>query len=364
MVNEINQAKTYILTKYPRIVEEGGADLDGDGEVKGTEKFVDFNGNGQVGDSEDFWLYLEKNRPILKIDTVFLPQEGFSAGNIIHKIIEIESPLFKPEEVSKAYKILDGVLAEVKARVTEGMSEKEKLLLVYQVLAEKKYILRDQDDISFISNLLRGELDCDTSSFVALAVAQELDIPAQLVILPEHVFIRLADGTNIDAGKTHPDKFYFDNFPGVKEINTSTPKEVLAYVYGVRAEVWRQRNNYAAAETDSSRAIELDPNYALSYGNRAWIRFRQGNYAGALEDCNQALNRDPLPEVKVTVLFFRAQIYYLQGKYAEAKQDCGTLSTFNLDPGSRKKAQSLFKEIRSEQRKAETAILNKINTSS
>ncbi|MBI4618421.1 MAG: tetratricopeptide repeat protein [Planctomycetes bacterium] len=59
-----------------------------------------------------------------------------------------------------------------------------------------------------------------------------------------------------------------------------------------RGSARQEQGNLAGAVSDYTRAIELDPNYALAYSNRGATRADQGDLAGAVSDYNRAFQLD------------------------------------------------------------------------
>ncbi len=53
------------------------------------------------------------------------------------------------------------------------------------------------------------------------------------------------------------------------------------------------QEDYIGAIADFTKAIELDPNYAMAYNNRGAAKDELKDYIGAIEDCNKAIELDP-----------------------------------------------------------------------
>ncbi|WP_164929174.1 tetratricopeptide repeat protein [Gloeobacter violaceus] len=60
-----------------------------------------------------------------------------------------------------------------------------------------------------------------------------------------------------------------------------------------RGDVKLQRQDFAGAIEEYSRAIRLDPGHALAYSNRARARLKLGDLQGVIADCTEALRLDP-----------------------------------------------------------------------
>ncbi len=66
-----------------------------------------------------------------------------------------------------------------------------------------------------------------------------------------------------------------------------------ALAYGNRGWVYIKLGQYEQAIADSTKAIELDSNLALAYNNRGWAYTELGQYEQALADYNKAIELDP-----------------------------------------------------------------------
>jgi len=105
------------------------------------------------------------------------------------------------------------------------------------------------------------------------------------------------------------------------------PKYALAYVN--RAFAHSKIGNYRQVLEDSNRAIELDPHNALGYVNRAFAYSKMGNYQKVLEDSNKAIELDPHNALGYVNRSF-ANIKL--GNYQGAIQDA--TRALELDPGN------------------------------
>ena len=90
--SKLSWVKHTLLEKYPGIRKDSGADLDQDGVIKGKECFGDLNADNKIDDN-DFWLYLERNKELIRKDIpLILGSEDISPKNIFHTILFIEEP--------------------------------------------------------------------------------------------------------------------------------------------------------------------------------------------------------------------------------------------------------------------------------
>ena len=103
------------------------------------------------------------------------------------------------------------------------------------------------------------------------------------------------------------------------------PKYALAYVN--RAFAHSKIGNYRQVLEDSNRAIELDPHNALGYVNRAFAYSTMGNYQRVLEDSNRAIELDP---TNALAYVNRGLAYSTMGNYRKVLEDSN--KAIELDP--------------------------------
>lgn len=134
------------------------------------------------------------------------------------------------------------------------------------------------------------EADCDTASFIYLAVGELLDLPLSLVEVPTHNFIRwtFTDGSHINweanYGGVIDDQEYKRDF-GVSQdqydrgiyLQSMTREEVLGYCYSLRGQEFIIRKNYSAACQDCERSIEL-------YGKAFWGYYAYASMLATADD--------------------------------------------------------------------------------
>jgi len=103
------------------------------------------------------------------------------------------------------------------------------------------------------------------------------------------------------------------------------PKYAMAYYN--RGNAYTAQGNYAAAFADYSKAIEVDPKYKEAYLNRGNAYTAQGNYAAAIADYSKAIEIDP----KYAMAYYnRGRTYFDQGNYTAAIADYS--KAIEIDP--------------------------------
>ena len=95
----------------------------------------------------------------------------------------------------------------------------------------------------------------------------------------------------------------------------------LAGAYQTRAEGYRIVKKYDEALADFARAIEIDPQLALTYSNRAEVHRMLGNYEAVISDTTRAIVLDSTINAAYTL---RGLAYEHNGDYAKARADFNT----------------------------------------
>jgi tetratricopeptide (TPR) repeat protein len=308
--SDISWIKSVILKRYPCIVEDKGADLNDDNNIEDNEAFGDLDQDGTVGNDKDFWLYLERNKSVIASQIEFVGWEGkeLSSDNIINHLLLVESRLSTNEDVRKAYDKINEIVAKAKEKVKGIENPKDMLKTVYLMLKKDFRIsFKSQDNALFIDNLLRGKrgkrgaLDCDTSTFLFLAVAHELKWPLHAVNSREHTFMRWDNGKdtfNFDYGEVFPDIFYeewINEETAIKNgvyLRSLSQDETVGLFYGNRGYAEQIGGNIKRAIEDYTEAIRLNSKIPDVYSNRGFAKYESGDYEGAVEDCTKAISLD------------------------------------------------------------------------
>ncbi|HEV2802456.1 MAG TPA: hypothetical protein VGW12_18440 [Pyrinomonadaceae bacterium] len=132
-------------------------------------------------------------------------------------------------------------------------------------------------------------LDCDTASFVYLAIGEVLGLPLSMVDLPEHNFIRWSfDPQSYLNWETMYGRFRsnaeYRSFIGGADLAEDlykrrvylvamSPQDVLGYCYGARALKWEkpELKDYRRAIEDYETSIKLYPRTPFAFNNLAWL---------------------------------------------------------------------------------------------
>ena len=95
--------------------------------------------------------------------------------------------------------------------------------------------------------------------------------------------------------------------------------------------IYNNNGEYDKAMSEFTKAIELDPNFALAYGNRGWVYIKLGQYEQAVADCTKAIELDPDLALAYNS---RGWAYIELGEYEQALADYNR--AIELDPSLQK----------------------------
>ena len=149
-----------------------------------------------------------------------------------------------------------------------------------------------------------------------------------------------------DRGTAHQRQGDYDravaDYEAIIRIRTTQPDNIfpsLSTVYQALVNLYRETEDFAAAEDYASRSIAANPEESHKYLQRAWIRYEGQNYDGAIADyshfieqCESRYHQDSLnlstneiPHFGSTLLASayngRAQTFFELSQYDEALED-------------------------------------------
>lgn len=304
MTGAYSWIKAVLDINLPNTDWSKGVDLDENGTVEETECIQDYNKDGYIGDTGDWENFLTLNSVGLQNKiTFFKDASQFRVDNPIHEIASIEADVVEPEKIEHVYAFTAKVLKIVDLRLMDGVERtpKDKLKLVYRAMEELG--MKYKEGALLSDNLAEGELDCDASSFIVLAVAHEMDWPVYAVKLPKHVFVRWDDGKgirfNADLGKFFDDDHYRKEWKLSETtlkrgsyLVSMTREELLGDFFGLRASV-RPKHWIKEAYDDYNIAMLYNPNDPRNYFSRAIANEEVGRDEEALRDYDQGLSLYP-----------------------------------------------------------------------
>ena len=161
----------------------------------------------------------------------------------------------------------------------------------------------EEQIILLTEGITKGLLDCDTASFVVLAIAHELDWPVFLVDVPHHMFVRWDDGSNrfnMDWGTSVPDRRYKKRYNISAEsikygiyLKSFGQDEIWAYNLVTRAGARTKRGDLKGAIADCTEVLKQNPDMPGAYGTRGNAKFELGDLKGAVADYTEAIKLNP-----------------------------------------------------------------------
>lgn len=315
-----------LLDAYPRFHEAGGADLNGNGTVDAAERFRDFDHNGVVGNRRDYQLYLRNHRAALSRNVAFFRWgERLSVENRIHPLIYLESDLHDPARVQEAYIFIAHLVTGVRTYIAGRHFSAPREAQIYYRVMQRSGIAMGGTRTSFLEDVHDRYLDCDSSSFTAMAIGDERGLRLDPVPVPHHVFLQgtVPQGIfNIDMGNFIMNPFYDYGLNRSRlgyavsaYLYTANDAQVESMFLGIRGVLLNELDRSLEALLVYDRAISLNQNAPDLHHNRGNACYHLGRYAEALDSLNQALNLDPnISSAHVTI----GAIFNRLGRYTEA----------------------------------------------
>ena len=120
-----------VLTEaFPRFLEASGIDLDKNGQIEGGEVFGDLDGDGTIGNPDDYKEYLRRNRPLLSAEVPFFKYgERLSIENRIHRTFYLLSDIHPETDIASAYTFIADLAVAVNSEFikTGSLSRSERV---------------------------------------------------------------------------------------------------------------------------------------------------------------------------------------------------------------------------------------------
>ena len=296
-----------VLTEaFPRFLEASGIDLDKNGQIEGGEVFGDLDGDGTIGNPDDYKEYLRRNRPLLSAEVPFFKYgERLSIENRIHRTFYLLSDIHPETDIASAYTFIADLVETVEKKIGEekwpAMREAQ---FYYQAMRgaglviKTQYMLMSSLYPSLVGNIKAGQLDCDTSSLVAMAIGDERGVSLRGVRSPHHFFLRGRgeDGKefNIDFGMLTTDTDYEiepDSLLAKIYLATLNDRQLESYVLQMRGRILENLKRYKEALAACDKAVSLESNDPFGHLCRAGILGKQGRHKEATIAIDKAFGR-------------------------------------------------------------------------
>jgi regulator of sirC expression with transglutaminase-like and TPR domain len=149
-------------------------------------------------------------------------------------------------------------------------------------------------------SLLNNNLDCDVRSMLYMAVCESINLPVQLMYVPEHVYIRVpVHGSHI-AWETTSNRQLDESKFDKKFSNTLYPivmdaRKLMAAVYDNMGLAWLKNTepltglDFFYAEKNISKAIELFPDFWDAHYNMATLYMDQKENLKSLREFSNSI---------------------------------------------------------------------------
>jgi tetratricopeptide (TPR) repeat protein len=125
--------------------------------------------------------------------------------------------------------------------------------------------------------------DCDTASFLYLAVAEVLELPLSMIEIPGHNFVRFQDGNEyfewetiygFERWSTENYRIIWNILPYLVEtkvyLSPMSMANVIGYHSRIVADIWSKKKQYRRALMDYEKAAALYPRSPKVWGSWAW----------------------------------------------------------------------------------------------
>jgi hypothetical protein len=254
------------------------------------------------------------------------PKAARKYDTFAHRVLDIDAG--EAPVSAEKYALLDGLIDDLKGRVTYDATVKDPkaqrkqalrvLRAIDDVLTARNFLYPPGDfdvvslrsalapqtlDGRVLERVLRvGEnqrrrehareqgdgpfyvIDCDTSSFVYIGLAEALGVELKLVDLPDHMFVRweLADGSHVNwdtnGAEAITDREYAEDYGLGKRLRkkrvylaSMTRAEAEGFAYFLRGSRWEERGEDARAIADLEKARTLYPQCTMLKSDLAWL---------------------------------------------------------------------------------------------
>jgi hypothetical protein len=219
------------------------------------------------------------------------------------------------------------------SQLSDGLRGRIMNGLEIQKLAENRHNKRRSARIREHTSEPMYVNDCDTTSFLYLAIAEVIGLPLSLVEIPGHNFIRYNDGTNsfdwetMDAVVAPPD--YYKTLWRISDdliakrvyLAAMSRTDVIGYHFTITAEVWAKKGVDRRVFDDDIKAATLYPHGPRVWNQLAWHlvtasdpKLRDGR--AALEYATRAVSISRTPNLLDTLACAQAEV----GNFERAKE--------------------------------------------
>ena len=211
------------------------------------------------------------------------------------------------------------VSPQVTAQETSVAEQKSRIAEVYAKTKTAKSATDYTDFVTECEALLDGELTERNRAYVKSLVAWGYNRRGEKRLETATMFL---DAGNMESGN----KVLLAARKDFDDATKANPERMRAWFYQGIANVHMQ--NYDAAVTSFTKAIDLKAQDPKIFFNRAEARYEAGQYGGAIEDYNRVLEEDSGDSQALTG---RAHCYYAQANFEKALQDYDAVAALTSD---------------------------------
>lgn len=204
--------------------------------------------------------------------------------NIGFVLLDIEREVGFPTP-QKSYHKLEELLVESKQRIINKMGP-IRVLQEIDAILNRSFTHATNADTSLLGAALsqgRCDIDCDITSYLYLAIGEELKLPLRGVVAPEHMFVRLNHQPNYINWETTTGKYQSDeeyivclNIPGASlakgvYLHSLSREEIIGKHFGTIATELYLSSQLDKATPFFDKALQLFPTDVASIANKALI---------------------------------------------------------------------------------------------
>jgi tetratricopeptide (TPR) repeat protein len=289
--------------------------------------------NRQVSSTKREYLILPEDEYLkLKEDQI-----DIAVGSLI-----IAKGMYPDIDIRKYLNQIDTMAKELESKVKSCKNPRETIKAINRYLFVRQKLKYNQDKY-FINNVLDEKSGhCVSLSCLYLSIAERLHLPFYGVLADEHMFVRYDDGSirvNVET-QTGGDIRTEEQVLAYLSISSSveaaqgrgylrnlTKRQSLSQCLAARGKAYADKEDIDRAIEDYSRAIGLDPQFAIAYNNRGGLFEMKGDHVKAIRDCTKAISIDPK---HVTAYYNRGNSLAAKGDFDEAIQDY--TAAISIDP--------------------------------
>lgn len=271
---------------------------------------------------------------------LFLLSCATNHKNQIVSFLELENEFY---QTPKALHVLDYILENTEPLGLDKGSDQAQVHDMLQTVRAEMLKTMDggyNKHVTLLAESLEtGQWRCDKLSFLFYAIGQKNHWPIDIVLAPNHAFIRWSfkDNSFLNWETTNAKAYTNDHY--LTEFNISqkairngiymtplTERQLQAVVCNNIGRAWFEKEQYEKALLYCSKAIELWPRFSEAYNNRAIVEIYLKDTDQALQDLNRTVELDPNC---AAAHYNRGRIFFDSSELEKALRDFRTANELN-----------------------------------